>query len=226
MPEESIMARESINLPGPLQAYVRSFGMREDGDLAALREETANHPSAEMQIAPEQGQLMALLVRLLGARKTLEVGVFTGYSAMVVAKAMGPEGRVVALDVSEEFTAIARRHWAKAGVADRIELRLRPAIDSLKALVAAGESDTFDFAFIDADKTNYDAYYEYALKLVRRGGLIAIDNVLWQGQVVDSTDQTVNTAAIRAINRKIHSDSRVEASMLSIGDGLTLALKL
>jgi predicted O-methyltransferase YrrM len=226
MPEESIMARESINLPGPLQAYVRSFGMREDGDLAALREETANHPSAEMQIAPEQGQLMALLVRLLGARKTLEVGVFTGYSAMVVAKAMGPEGRVVALDVSEEFTAIARRHWAKAGVADRIELRLRPAIDSLNALVAAGESDTFDFAFIDADKTNYDAYYEYALKLVRRGGLIAIDNVLWQGQVVDSTDQTVNTAAIRAINRKIHSDSRVEASMLSIGDGLTLALKL
>jgi predicted O-methyltransferase YrrM len=226
MPEESIMSRESINLSGPLRAYVRSFGMREDGDLAALREETANHPWAEMQIAPEQGQLMALLVRLLGARKTLEVGVFTGYSAMLVAKAMGPEGKVVALDVSEEFTAIARRHWAQAGVADRITLRLQPAIDSLKTLVAAGESNTFDFAFIDADKANYDTYYEYALKLVRRGGLIAIDNVLWQGKVVDSADQSVDTAAIRAINRKIHGDGRVEASMVSIGDGLTLALKL
>ena len=220
------MSRESINLSGPLQAYVRSFGMREDADLAALREETANHPWAGMQISPEQGQLMALLVHLLGARKTLEVGVFTGYSAMVVAKALGPKGKVVALDVSEEFTAIARRHWAKAGVADRIDLRLQPATDSLKALVAAGESNTFDFAFIDADKSNYDAYYEYAIKLVRRGGVIAIDNVLWQGKVIDSTDQTVDTVAIRAINQKIHDDSRVEASLVPIGDGLTLALKL
>jgi len=220
------MSRESINLSGPLQAYVRSFGMREDADLAALREETANHPWAGMQISPEQGQLMALLVHLLGARKTLEVGVFTGYSAMVVAKALGPKGKMVALDVSEEFTAIARRHWAKAGIADRIDLRLQPATDSLKALVAAGESNTFDFAFIDADKSNYDAYYEYAIKLVRRGGVIAIDNVLWQGKVIDSTDQTVDTVAIRAINQKIHDDSRVEASLVPIGDGLTLALKL
>lgn len=169
---------------------------------------------------------MALLVCLLGARKTLEVGVFTGYSAMVVAKALGPKGKVVALDVSEEFTAIARRHWAKAGVADRIDLRLQPATESLKALVAASESNTFDFAFIDADKANYDAYYEYALQLVRRGGLIAIDNVLWQGKVIDLTDQTVDTVAIRAINHKIHDDSRVEVSMVPIGDGLTLALKL
>jgi predicted O-methyltransferase YrrM len=220
------MSRESINLSGPLQAYVRSFGMREDADLAALREETANHPWAGMQISPEQGQLMALLVRLLGARKTLEVGVFTGYSAMVVAKALGPNGKVVALDINEEFTAIARRHWAKAGIADRIDLRLQPATDSLEALAAGGESNTFDFAFIDADKGNYDAYYEYALKLVRRGGLIAIDNVLWQGKVIDSTDQTVDTVAIRAINQKIHDDRRVEASMVPIGDGLTLALKL
>jgi predicted O-methyltransferase YrrM len=219
------MSRESINLSGALQDYVRSFGMREDADLAALREETANHPWAGMQIAPEQGQLMALLVRILGARKTLEVGVFTGYSAMVVAKAMGPNGKVVALDVSEEFTAIARRHWAKAGVADRIDLRLQPANESLKLLVAAGESSTFDFAFIDADKANYDAYYEYALTLVRRGGLIAVDNVLWQGKVVDSTDQDVDTVAIRAINQKIHADSRVDACMIPIGDGLTLALK-
>ncbi len=220
------MSHESINLSGLLQAYVRSFGTREDADLAALREETAKHPWAGMQISPEQGQLMALLVCLLGARKTLEVGVFTGYSAMVVAKALGPKGKVVALDVSEEFTAIARRHWAKAGVADRIDLRLQPATESLKALVAASESNTFDYAFIDADKANYDAYYEYALQLVRRGGLIAIDNVLWQGKVIDSTDQTVDTVAIRAINHKIHDDSRVEVSMVPIGDGLTLALKL
>jgi caffeoyl-CoA O-methyltransferase len=220
------MSRESINLSGPLQAYVRSVGMREDADLAALREETAHHPWAGMQISPEQGQLMALLVRLLGARKTLEVGVFTGYSAMVVAKALGPKGKVVALDINEEFTAIARRHWAKAGIADRIDLRLQPATESLEALAAGGESNTFDFAFIDADKGNYDAYYEYALQLVRRGGLIAIDNVLWQGKVIDSTDQTVDTVAIRAINQKIHDDRRVEASMVPIGDGLTLALKL
>ena len=220
------MANESFNLSAPLQAYLRSVGLREDADLAALREETAGHPWAEMQISPEQGQLMALLVRLLGARKTLEVGVFTGYSAMVVAKALGPAGKVVAFDVSEEFTAIARRHWAKAGVAGRIDLRLQPASDGLAALVAAGESNTFDFAFIDADKRNYDEYYEYALKLVRPGGLVAIDNVLWQGKVIDSTDRTASTIAIRAINQKIHDDSRVEASMIPIGDGLTLALKI
>lgn len=220
------MSRDSINLSGPLQAYIRSFGMREDADLAALREETATHPSATMQIAPEEGQLMALLVRLLGARKTLEVGVFTGYSAMVVAKAMGPRGRVIALDISEEFTKIARLHWARAGVAERIDLRVRPAIESLEALVSAGESNTFDFAFIDADKSSYDAYYEYALKLVRPGGLIAIDNVLWDGKVADSADQSANTVAIRAINRKIHGDKRVEVSIVPVGDGLTLALKL
>jgi predicted O-methyltransferase YrrM len=220
------MSRDTISLSGPLQAYIRSVGVREDADLAALREETASHPRAMMQISPEQGHLMALLVRILGARKSLEVGVFTGYSAMVVAKAMGPKGKVVALDVSEEFTAVARRHWAKAGIAERIDLRLRPAVDSLKALIAAGESDTFDFAFIDADKENYDIYYEYAVKLVRRGGLIAVDNVLWNGKVIDPTDQTPDTVAIRAINQKIHGDSRVDATLVPISDGLTLALKL
>ena len=220
------MSRDTITVSDSLQAYIRAIGVREDADLAALREETAKHPWAIMQISPEQGHLMALLVRLLGARKTLEIGVFTGYSAMVVAKAMGPLGKVVALDVSEEFTAIARRHWAKAGVADRIDLKLQPATETLKALVAAGESATFDFAFIDADKPNYDAYYEYALKLVRRGGLIAIDNVLWMGQVVDSTDQTANTIAIRALNEKIHADNRVDATLVPISDGMTLALKL
>jgi predicted O-methyltransferase YrrM len=220
------MSRQIINLSDPLLDYISRLGMHEDADLAALRKETASHPWAQMQIGPEQGHLMALLVRLLGARKCLEVGVFTGYSAMVVAKAMGSGGKVVALDVSEEFTAIARRHWAKAGVSSLIDLRLRPAAESLKALVAAKESDTFDFAFIDADKANYDVYYEYALKLVRRGGLIAIDNVLWSGKVVDPTDQTADTVAIRALNQKIHDDSRVDAALLPIGDGLTLALRL
>jgi predicted O-methyltransferase YrrM len=220
------MSRDTIALSDALNAYVRRVGTREDADLAALREETANHPHAVMQISPEQGQLMALLVRMLRARKTLEVGVFTGYSAMVVAKAMGPHGKVVALDISEEFTTVARRHWAKAGLANRIELRLKAAAESLKDLVARGESDTFDFAFIDADKSNYDTYYEYALKLVHRSGLIAVDNTLWSGKVIDSTDQTADTLAIRALNEKIHGDDRVDATLVPIGDGLTLALKL
>jgi predicted O-methyltransferase YrrM len=219
------MSRQIV-LTGPLQDYIRQVGLREDADLAALREETAKHSRAMMQISPEQGHFMALLVRLLGARKCLEVGVFTGYSSMVVAKAMGAAGKVIALDVSEEFTAIARRHWAKAGISEQIDLRLRPAADSLKALVAANESDSFDFAFIDADKSNYDSYYEYALKLVRRGGLIAIDNVLWSGAVVDPADQSADTVALRALNKKIHADSRVDATLLALGDGLTLALKL
>jgi predicted O-methyltransferase YrrM len=220
------MSRDTIALSDALNAYVRRVGTREDADLAALREETANHPHAVMQISPEQGQLMALLVRMLRARKTLEVGVFTGYSAMVVAKAMGPHGKVVALDISEEFTTVARRHWAKAGLANRIELRLKAAAESLEDLVASGESDTFDFAFIDADKSNYDTYYEYALKLVRRSGLIAIDNTLWGGKVIDPTDQTADTLAIRALNEKIHGDDRVDATLVPIADGLTLALKL
>ncbi len=218
------MSRDTINLTDALSDYIRRVGVREDADLAALRQETAGHRFATMQIAPEQGAFMALLVRLLGARKTLEVGVFTGYSAMAVAKAMGPEGRVVALDVSEEFTAVARRHWAKAGVADRIDLQLLPAADSLKALVAAGASGSFDFAFIDADKANYDTYYEHALKLVRRGGLIAIDNVLWDGKVIDPSDNSADTVAIRALNEKIHTDPRVDVALVPIGDGLTLAL--
>jgi caffeoyl-CoA O-methyltransferase len=215
-----------IVLTGPLQDYIRQVGVREDADLAALREETAKHPRAGMQISPEQGHFMALLVRLLGARKCLEVGVFTGYSSMVVAKAMGRAGKVIALDVSEEFTSIARRHWTKAGIAAQIDLRLRPAADSLKEMVAANEVDSFDFAFIDADKNNYDTYYEHALKLVRRGGLIAIDNVLWSGAVIDSADQSADTVALRALNKKIRADARVDATLLPLGDGLTLALKL
>jgi predicted O-methyltransferase YrrM len=219
------MSRQIV-LTDPLQEYIRRVGLREDADLAALRQETAEHPRAAMQISPEQGEFMALLVKMLGARKCLEIGVFTGYSAMVVAKAMGRAGRVVALDISEEFTTVARRHWEKAGVSEQIDLRLRPAADSLQALVSANEGESFDFAFIDADKNNYDTYYEYAMQLVRRGGLIAIDNVLWSGSVVDAADQTADTLAIRALNEKVHGDSRVSTALLPVGDGLTLALKL
>ena len=219
------MSRSTIGMAEALSEYLVRVGTREDDDLNALRRETASHPAAGMQISPEQGQLMTMLIKMLGARKTFEVGVFTGYSAMIAAKAMGPGGRVVALDVSEDYTAIARRHWAKAGIADRIDLRLAPAVDSLRAMVAAGEGSTYDFAFIDADKTGYDAYYEYALQLVGTGGLIAIDNVLWSGAVADPTAMDQDTIALRALNEKIRADERVDIVMIPIGDGLTLALK-
>jgi predicted O-methyltransferase YrrM len=219
------MSRETLGMSSDLLAYIRRVGAREDADLKALREETAAHPLSMMQISAEQGQLMMLLMELIGARKTLEVGTFTGYSAMCVAKAMGPAGKVVALDVSEEFTTIARRHWAKAGIADRIDLRLGPATDSLAKMVAAGESGTYDFAFIDANKSDYDAYYEGALTLLRVGGLIGIDNVLWSGNVIDPTNTTPDTKAIRALNEKLAADQRVSISLVPIGDGLTLARK-
>ncbi|MDB5451840.1 MAG: O-methyltransferase, family 3 [Caulobacteraceae bacterium] len=220
------MSSEAIGLSAALTAYLRSVGAPEDADLIALREETAGIPRGGMQISPEQGALMRLLIKLLGARNCLEVGVFTGYSTMVVAKAMGPGGRVVALDVSEEWTAIARRHWQAAGVADRIDLRLAPAAQSLEAMVAAGEAGRYDFAFIDADKPGYDTYYEHALTLLRPGGVIGIDNVLWSGAVADPKDQSEDTVALRALNAKIRNDRRVEANMIPIGDGLTLARKL
>jgi predicted O-methyltransferase YrrM len=219
------MSRDTLGLSASLADYVRRVGGREDADLKALREETALHRLAIMQIASEQGQFMMLLIELIGAKKCLEVGTFTGYSAMCVAKAMGPSGKVTALDVSEEFTNIARKHWAKAGVADRIDLRLGPASDSIQKLIALGESGTYDFAFIDANKAGYDDYYEGALKLVRPGGLIAIDNVLWGGNVIDVTDQTSDTVAIRTLNEKISKDERVTVSLVPIGDGLTLCRK-
>jgi caffeoyl-CoA O-methyltransferase len=219
------MSTASFGLNSTLLEYLRRVGGREDADLKALREETSVHRMGMMQISPEQGQFMMLLMELLGARKTLEVGVFTGYSSMCVAKAIGPAGRVIALDVSEEFTAIARRHWAKAGVADRIDLRLAPGRDSIARLLTEGHAGTFDFAFIDADKANYDAYYEGALKLLRTGGLVGIDNVLWNGKVADPAADDADTRAIRALNEKIRDDTRVTVSMLPVGDGLTLARK-
>ncbi len=219
------MSRETTGLAKSLLEYVRGVGMREDDDLRRLREETESHPMARMQISPEQGQFMALLVELLGAKKTIEVGTFTGYSAMCVAKAMGESGKVVALDISEEYTAVARKHWALAGVDDRIDLRLGPAAESLNAMVDAGETGAYDFVFIDADKTGYETYYELALSLLKTGGLVAIDNVLWNGAVADPSDQSADTLAIRSINERLAGDKRVTLSLVPIGDGLTLARK-
>jgi caffeoyl-CoA O-methyltransferase len=217
------MSRRSIQLTEKLEAYVQAVSLREPEVLRRLREETASMPMAGMQISPEQGQFMALLVRLIGARRYLEVGTFTGYSALAVALALPKDGRVVACDVSREWTAIGERYWREAGVASKIELRLAPAIETLDALIAA-KAPAFDFAFIDADKENYDAYYERALKLVRRGGLIAIDNVLWSGSVINPAKRDADTTAIRALNTKLLKDERIDLSLLPIGDGLTLAV--
>ena len=219
------MSAQTIGLDKQLYDYLLNTSIREPEILRKLRQETANHPYARMQISPEQGQFMRLLIQLLGAKKTLEVGVFTGYSSLSVALALPADGKIIACDVSEEFTAIARRYWQQAGVADKIDLRLAPAVVTLDALLADGQAATFDFAFIDADKENYDAYYERALQLVRPGGLIAIDNVLWSGRVANSQIQDESTQAIRALNQKLHNDERVTLSLVTIGDGLTLALK-
>ncbi|MBW4495995.1 MAG: class I SAM-dependent methyltransferase [Oscillatoria princeps RMCB-10] len=219
------MPNKTLGLDNRLYDYLLSVSLREPEILRQLREETARHPRAGMQIAPEQGQFMALLAQLLGATKTLEIGVFTGYSSLCVALALPPTGKIVACDVSEEYTATARRYWEAAGVAHKIDLRIAPALQTLDDLLAAGVAETFDFAFIDADKDNYDAYFELSLQLVRTGGLIAIDNVLWRGQVADPQVQDSSTQAIRAFNEKLHRDERVTLSLLTIADGLTLALK-
>ena len=220
-----IMSKQTIGLDDRLYNYLLSVSLREPEILRQLRQETNNHPQAIMQISPEQGQFMALLVQLLGAKKTLEVGVFTGYSSLSVALALPPDGKIIACDVSEEYTAIARRYWQKAGVADKIDLRIAPALETLDRLLADGQAQTFDFAFIDADKVNYEGYYERSLQLVRPGGLIAIDNVLWGGKVADSQFQNSSTLAIRALNQKLHHDERITLSLVPIADGLTLALK-
>lgn len=219
------MANQTLGLDTQLYNYLQSVSLREPEILTQLRQETAQHPMAQMQIAPDQGQFMALLVQLIGAKKTLEVGVFTGYSSLVVALALPPEGKVIACDVSEEYTSIARRYWQQAGVADKIELHIAPAQETLKSLLAEGQAGTFDFAFIDADKSNYEIYYEHALELVRPGGLIIVDNVLWSGRVADPQVQDNRTNAIRSLNQKLHQDQRVTLSLVPIGDGLTLALK-
>ncbi len=219
------MANRTITLTDELYDYLLGASLREPALLRQLRAETASHPMAVMQISPEQGQFMALLARLMGARRMLEIGVFTGYSSLVVALTLPPEGRIIACDVSEEYTSVAQRYWEDAGVADKIDLRLGPAVETLDALIEDGQQATFDMAFIDADKKEYDAYYERALQLVRAGGLIAIDNVLWSGAVLDESDSDEMVAAIRALNAKLRDDDRVDLSMLPLGDGLTLAAK-
>jgi len=219
------MANSTLGLENQLYDYLLSISLREPDILASLREETAKHPISRMQIAPEQGQFMELLVQLMGARKTIEIGVFTGYSSLCVALALPPNGQIIACDVSEEYTAIARRYWEAAGVANKISLQLGPAINTLDKLIAEGQAGTFDFAFIDADKENYEAYFERSLQLVRNGGLIVIDNVLWSGRVADPQVQDTNTTALRSFNDKLRNDPRVTLSVVPIGDGLTLALK-
>lgn len=211
--------------PQDISDYLLSVSLREPAVLKRLREETAAHPHKQLQIPPEHGQFMAMLIQLMGARRTLEVGVFTGYSSLAVALALPPDGRIIACDVSEEFTSIARRYWKEAGVDHMIDLRIRPAMETLTDLMSQGQRGRFDFAFIDADKTNYAGYYECALELLRPGGLIMVDNVLWSGRVLDESDQTPDTVALRAFNKKLLGDSRVTLSMIPLGDGVTLALK-
>ena len=219
------MTNRSISLTDSLYRYLLSVSLREPDVLRRLRDETAALPNARMQIAPEQGQFMALLVRLMGARRCLEVGVFTGYSSLAVALALPDDGRIVACDVSEDWTAVARRHWSAAGVAHKINLRLAPALDTLEGLLADGEAGTYDFAFLDADKENYLRYYELALELVRPGGLIVADNTLWSGRVADPANDEASTVALRRFNEQLHRDVRVDLSLVPIGDGLTLARK-
>jgi predicted O-methyltransferase YrrM len=206
--------------------YVRNVSVREHPLLRRLREETASHPRAIMQIAPEQGQFFQLLVKLIGAKKTLEIGVFTGYSSLAVALALPPGGRVIACDVSEEYTSVARRYWEEAGVAHKIDLRIAPAAQTLEQLLEEGGEAVYDFAFIDADKTAYDDYYELCLRLVRPGGLIVLDNMLYHGTVPGCEEHGADTAALRVLNAKIGDDPRVTSILLPIADGLTLAMKL
>jgi caffeoyl-CoA O-methyltransferase len=219
------MTRRPTELTDALHAYLLANSLREPPLLARLRDETAKLPMANMQIGPEQGQFMRLLVELIGAKRTIEIGTFTGYSALSVAMSLPKDGKLIACDISEEYTAIARRYWAEAGLAERIDLRLAPALKTLDGLIAKGGAGMFDFAFIDADKEGYDGYYERCLTLLRRGGLIAIDNVLWDGNVVDDSDQSPDTRAIRALNAKMLKDDRVTISLIPIGDGLMLARK-
>lgn len=218
------MAGRSL-LPEAIERYVSETITRETPVQQRLRAETAKLPMGVMQIGPDQGALLALLIRLIGARRALEIGTFTGYSALAIATALPEDGKLVACDVSEEWTSIARRYWEQAGLAKRIELHLGPATETLAQLLRDGAAGAFDFAFIDADKTNYDAYYESCLQLLRPGGLIAIDNVLWGGAVADPLAHGADTEALRALNVKIRDDARVESCLLTVGDGVMLARK-
>ena len=220
------MSSRTIELTESVYSYLLQSGIQESSIAYELRVKTQEStPWHMMQISPEQGAFMTLLVRLIGAKKTIEVGTFTGYSALVVAEALPEDGRIIACDVSEEWTSIARDFWERAGLRNKIDLRLRPATETLDEIINQGGADSFDFAFIDADKANYDDYYERCLVLLRPGGLVGIDNVLWGGRVADDTANDDDTLAIRALNEKVRTDQRVSATILTIGDGLTLAIR-
>lgn len=219
------MSYRPTALTEDLHRYLLEVSLREPALLTRLREETARRGDAGMQISPEQGQFMALLIELTGARRVLEIGTFTGYSALAMALALPSDGRIVACDVEPETTAVARRYWAEAGIAEKIDLRLAPALDTLDGLLAEGAAESFDFAFIDADKGNYEAYYERCLSLLRQGGLLAVDNVLWNGAVADPAARDPDTEAIRALNLRLREDPRISLSMVPISDGLSLARK-
>lgn len=218
------MAHKALILDERLIQYLKEFGHRESPALAALREETSQLPESVMQITPEQGQFMAFLAKLIGAKKLLEIGVFTGYSALAVMEGLPEDSRMVALDISEAYTTVARRHWKAAGLQDRIELRLGPALQSLKTLqTAEGAIKSFDFIFIDADKANYPAYYEAALSLARPGGIILIDNLIWSGKVADASITDPDTETLRAMTRMLRADSRIDFSLITVADGIGLA---
>lgn len=219
------MSNRSIELDDRVHAYLMAVSLREDAIARSLREATADMPEHNMQIAPEQGQFMAMLVKLMGARRCIEVGVFTGYSSLLVATALPPDGSIIACDISDTYTRLARTYWERAGVAERIDLRLGPAMDTLTELLANEGPNAFDFAFIDADKSQYDGYYETCLSLLRPGGVVAIDNTLWHGTVADPAITDADTQAIRALNDKLLTDARIDLSLLPIGDGLTLCRK-
>ncbi|MGD2183672.1 class I SAM-dependent methyltransferase [Lusitaniella coriacea] len=219
------MTKKTIGLDDRLYQYLHEISLREPEILQKLRDETEELPMSVMQVSPEQGQFMGFLVRLMGAKKTLDIGVFTGYSSLAVALALPPGGKVVGCDTSEEYTAIARRYWQDAGVEDKVDLYLAPALETLDRLIEEGQGGTFDFAFIDADKNNYGNYFDRALELLRPGGLIAVDNVLWSGKVAEPDEQDNLTTAIRNFNQRVYSDERVDISLVPIADGLTLALK-
>ena len=219
------MSSSTLQLNEKVYDYLLGHSLRESAACQQLREETKPIKMGMMQVSPEQGQFMSLLVELMGASKAVEVGTFTGYSALCVAQALPADGTLVCCDVSEEWTAVGKKYWEQAGVSDRISLRIGPAIGTLKSMRDAGEEGTFDFGFIDADKANYQSYYEHVLALLRTGGLLLIDNVLWGGSVANPDKTDEDTEAIRALNTFVHHDDRVSLSMLPVGDGLTLALK-
>ena len=219
------MSNRTLNLDDALYTYLLDVSLRETPLQKRLREETAALPVAQWQIAPEQGQFMALLVQLTGARQLLEIGTFTGYSALSMAQALPEDGHLLCCDIDQQFTAIARRYWKEAGVAERVELRLAPAMETLGALVREGKAGSFDLIFVDADKVNYPAYLEHALILARPGGLILFDNTLWSGRVLERTPETADTRAIQSLNKRLKVDQRVDISLLPLGDGLTLCRK-